>query len=49
MIKKIQHLDPPRYPKLINPIEESMKKQFDITLDKIKIDFSKRLIQEVKK
>lgn len=43
-----KHLDPPRYPKLINPLEEGMKKKFDITLDKIKIDLTKKLVEEIK-
>ena len=48
MIIKTQHLDPPRYPKLILPIEDQMKKSFDITLEKIKVDLTKKLVQEIK-
>ena len=43
-----QHLDPPRYPKLIVPIESEMKWSFDVTVKKIMIDVTKILTQAVK-
>jgi hypothetical protein len=43
-----EHLDPPRYPKLIIPIEEGMKKSFDFTVKKIMIDITKQLTQAIK-
>jgi hypothetical protein len=43
-----QHLDPPRYPKLIIPIESEMKHAFDVTVKKIMIDVTKQLTQAVK-
>lgn len=46
---KVHIIDPPRYPKLIIPLEEEMKKRFNITLDKIKVDIGKELVQEIKK
>ena len=49
MIIKTQHLDPPRYPKLILPIEDQMKKSFAVTTKKIMIDVTKQLTKEVKK
>ena len=42
------NFDPPRYPKLINPIEDEMKKQFDVMLGRMKVDFTKKLISAVK-
>ena len=49
MIIKPQHFDPPRYPKLILPIEEAMKKSFVVTVKKIQVDLTKQLTAEVKK
>ena len=49
MEKNNQHIDPPRYPKLINPIELMMKMKFEVTLDLIKIDVGKRMTEELKK
>jgi hypothetical protein len=46
---KHKHLDPPRYPKLTNPIEEIMKKNFEVTLSKIRVDVAKKLVTEIKK
>jgi hypothetical protein len=43
-----KHLDPPRYPKLILPIENGMKKQFELVSKKIIIDITKQLTKEVK-
>lgn len=45
---KSEHLDPPRYPKLITPIESEMKRTFGITVKKIMIDITKQLTQAVK-
>ena len=41
-------LDPPRYPNLINPIEDEMKQSFVVTTKKIIIDVTKQLVKEVK-
>ena len=49
MEHKSEHLDPPRYPKLILPIEDGMKKSFDITIKKVMIDVTKQLTKEIKK
>jgi hypothetical protein len=43
-----KHLDPPRYPKLIIPLEEMMKKTFAVTTSKILVDVTKQLVKEVK-
>jgi hypothetical protein len=43
-----EHLDPPRYPKLILPLEDDMKKSFDITVKKVMIDVTKQLTKEIK-
>jgi hypothetical protein len=45
---KSEHFDPPRYPKLIVPIEDEMKHSFDVTVKKIMIDVTKQLTQAVK-
>jgi len=42
-------IDPQRYPKVINPIEQEMKQYFEVTSKKILIDVTKQLIKEVKK
>lgn len=42
-------LDPPRYPNLINPIEDEMKNAFSVTVNKIIVDVAKQLVEEVKK
>ena len=47
-MKDQQHLDPARYPKLINPIERGMKRGFVITTKKIVIDITKQLTTEIK-
>jgi hypothetical protein len=44
-----EHLDPPRYPRLILPLEDEMKKSFDITIKKVMIDVTKQLTKEIKK
>ena len=46
--KENKHLDPPRYPRLINPLEEEMKTKFEITIKKILIDVTKQLTQVIK-
>ena len=46
--KREGNFDPPRYPKLINPIEGAMKKKFDVMLGKMKVDFTKKLIDSLK-
>jgi len=43
-----QHFDPPRYPKLIIPIENEMKRSFVVTSKKILIDITKQLTKEIK-
>jgi len=43
-----KHLDPPRYPRLILPIEEGMKRSFTVTAKKILIDVTKQLTKEIK-
>jgi hypothetical protein len=43
-----QHIDPPRYPKLITPIEDEMKLSFTIIVKKVLIDVTKQLTKEVK-
>ena len=48
MEPKSEHLDPPRYPKLITPIESEMKRSFDVTVKKIMIDVTKTLTQAIK-
>jgi hypothetical protein len=48
MEQKVEHMDPPRYPKLITPLEDCMKKSFDVTIRKIMIDITKQLTQAVK-
>jgi hypothetical protein len=48
MEHKIEHIDPPRFPKLINPLEDSMKKSFDVTIKKMMIDVTKQLVKEIK-
>jgi hypothetical protein len=45
---KSEHLDPPRYPKLIVPIEDEMKRAFTVTIKKIMIDVTKLLTRAVK-
>ena len=47
--KENRHLDPPRYPRLINPLEEEMKTKFEITVKKIVIDLTKQLTATVKR
>lgn len=42
------HLDPPRHPHLINPLEESMKRDFKAVLKKMTIDITKQLTEEFK-
>jgi hypothetical protein len=49
MEDKHRHLDPPRYPEVINPIEQGMKQMFAVTTKKIMIDITKLLTKEVKK
>ena len=46
--EKNKHFDPPRYPGLINPLEQEMKMKFDITVKKIIIDITKQLTAAVK-
>lgn len=41
-------IDPPRYPKLIIPIEQGMKRSFALVSKKMLIDITKQLTQEVK-
>ena len=48
MQTKSEHFDPPRYPRLILPLEDEMKKSFDITIKKVMIDVTKQLTQAVK-
>jgi hypothetical protein len=48
MEHKSEHFDPPRYPKLILPIEEAMKIEFKVTCKKIMIDLTKQLVKEIK-
>lgn len=48
MLNKLPHIDPPRYPKLIIPIEQGMKQHFEIVIKKIVIDITKQLVKEVK-
>jgi hypothetical protein len=43
-----EHLDPPRYPVLINPLEQGMKQQFEAVVKKLVIDVTKQLVKEVK-
>jgi hypothetical protein len=44
-----KHIDPPRYPTTINPIEQNMKRMFNVTIEKLVIDVTKQLTKEVKK
>ena len=44
-----KHFDPPRYPKLILPIEEEMKKNFVVTTKKMLVDLTTQLTKEAKK
>ena len=41
-------LDPPRYPKLITPIEKEMMDSFSLHSKKILIDVTKSLTKEIK-
>jgi hypothetical protein len=48
-VKQHNHvLDPPRYPKLITPIETSMKDSFTVVVKKLMIDVTKQLTQAIK-
>ncbi len=46
---KDKHLDPPRYPKLILPIEKEMEKEFDVVMKKMMIDVTKQLTVAMKR
>jgi len=41
--------DPPRLPKVINPIEKEAKNLFLFTLNKILVDLTKEMVNQVKK
>ena len=43
-IPKPKMTDPPRYPKLTDPIEGEVKKDFKIAMDKILVDVTKKMI-----
>jgi len=40
--------DPPRFPKVINPIEKGAKDLFSFTLNKTLIDLTKGMVYQVK-
>ena len=46
--KESKHLDPPRYPRLIHPLEQGMKDSFEAVNKKILIDITKQLTTAVK-
>ena len=41
--------DPPRFPKVINPIEKEAKDLFSFSLNKTLIDLTKEMVKQVKK
>ena len=41
--------NPPRFPKVINPIEKGAKDLFSFTLNKTFIDLTKEMVHQVKK
>lgn len=41
--------DPPRFPRVINPIEKKAKDLFSFTLNKTLIDLTKEMVNQVKK
>lgn len=40
--------DPIRYPKLISPIEDKVKQDFDLSMNKLLVDVTKKLVKFLK-
>ena len=47
--KNPQVTDPIRFPKLISPIEDSVKKDFALQMNKAMVDITKKMIDITKK
>jgi len=43
--KNPQVIDPPRFPKLIIPIETEVKQAFAIQMNKLLVDITKRMVE----
>ncbi len=43
--KNSQVKDPPRFPKLINPIENSVKSDFAIQMNRVIADVTKKMVE----